>query len=159
MPVKIPGSLPARGILEAENVFLIEEHRAVHQDIRPLRIAILNLMPTKTVLRAVPLSGRTLDLFQAPQGRPAAGLHFLHRTHLPGSQLSLGVAHEVVQAHHAVAGGEPRQAMEGLGRARGLRQFLQAGLRRSPAGPQALGPGLLPQVTADPRHMGLVHLV
>lgn len=47
MPVKIPGSLPARGVLEAENVFLIEEHRALHQDIRPLRIAILNLMPTK----------------------------------------------------------------------------------------------------------------
>ena len=47
MPVKIPDSLPARGILEAENVFLIEEHRAVHQDIRPLRIAILNLMPTQ----------------------------------------------------------------------------------------------------------------
>ncbi len=47
MPVKIPASLPARGVLEAENVFLIEEHRAVHQDIRPLRIAILNLMPTK----------------------------------------------------------------------------------------------------------------
>ena len=47
MPVKIPASLPARGILEAENVFLIEEHRALKQDIRPLRIAILNLMPTK----------------------------------------------------------------------------------------------------------------
>ena len=47
MPVKIPESLPARGILEAENVFLIEEHRALKQDIRPLRIAILNLMPTK----------------------------------------------------------------------------------------------------------------
>src|ERR1035438_1900873 len=47
MPVKIPESLPARGVLEAENVFLIEEHRALHQDIRPLRIAILNLMPTK----------------------------------------------------------------------------------------------------------------
>ncbi|GLH72951.1 homoserine O-succinyltransferase [Geothrix limicola] len=47
MPVKIPDSLPARGVLEAENVFLIEEHRALQQDIRPLRIAILNLMPTK----------------------------------------------------------------------------------------------------------------
>src|SRR5664279_3585372 len=47
MPVKIPESLPARGVLEAENVFLIEEHRALQQDIRPLRIAILNLMPTK----------------------------------------------------------------------------------------------------------------
>ena len=47
MPVKVPDSLPARGILEAENVFLMEERRADHQDIRPLRIAILNLMPTK----------------------------------------------------------------------------------------------------------------
>jgi homoserine O-succinyltransferase/O-acetyltransferase len=47
MPVKIPESLPARGILEAENVFLMEERRALRQDIRPLRIAILNLMPTK----------------------------------------------------------------------------------------------------------------
>ncbi len=47
MPVKIAESLPARGILEAENVFLIEERRALQQDIRPLRIAILNLMPTK----------------------------------------------------------------------------------------------------------------
>ncbi len=47
MPVKIPASLPARDVLEAENVFLIEESRALHQDIRPLRIAILNLMPTK----------------------------------------------------------------------------------------------------------------
>ncbi len=47
MPVKIPDSLPARGILEAENVFLIGERQALQQDIRPLRIAILNLMPTK----------------------------------------------------------------------------------------------------------------
>ena len=47
MPVKVPASLPARDVLEAENVFLMEEHRALQQDIRPLRIAILNLMPTK----------------------------------------------------------------------------------------------------------------
>ena len=47
MPVKVPDSLPARGVLEAENVFLMEERRADRQDIRPLRIAILNLMPTK----------------------------------------------------------------------------------------------------------------
>jgi homoserine O-succinyltransferase len=47
MPVKVPATLPARSILEAENVFLMEEHRALHQDIRPIRIAILNLMPTK----------------------------------------------------------------------------------------------------------------
>lgn len=47
MPVKIPGSLPARTVLEGENIFVMDEDRAQHQDIRPLRIAILNLMPTK----------------------------------------------------------------------------------------------------------------
>ena len=47
MPVTVPASLPARHVLEAENVFLMDEQRALHQDIRPLRIAILNLMPTK----------------------------------------------------------------------------------------------------------------
>ncbi len=47
MPVKIPNTLPARAILEGENVFIMGEERAAHQDIRPLRVAILNLMPTK----------------------------------------------------------------------------------------------------------------
>ncbi len=47
MPVKIPNTLPARTILESENVFVMGEERAAHQDIRPLRVAILNLMPTK----------------------------------------------------------------------------------------------------------------
>lgn len=47
MPVKIPSTLPARATLEAENVFVMGEERAAHQDIRPLRVAILNLMPTK----------------------------------------------------------------------------------------------------------------
>ncbi len=47
MPVKIPTTLPARTTLEHENIFVMDEERAVHQDIRPLRVAILNLMPTK----------------------------------------------------------------------------------------------------------------
>lgn len=47
MPIKIPDSLPASKILENENIFVMTEHRAQHQDIRPLRIAILNLMPKK----------------------------------------------------------------------------------------------------------------
>lgn len=47
MPVVIPHALPARRTLEAENVFVMTDTRAGHQDIRPLRIAILNLMPTK----------------------------------------------------------------------------------------------------------------
>lgn len=47
MPVKIPNTLPARAILESENIFIMGEERAQHQDIRPLKVAILNLMPTK----------------------------------------------------------------------------------------------------------------
>ena len=47
MPIKIPDSLPASRILENENVFVMTEYRALHQDIRPLRVLILNLMPTK----------------------------------------------------------------------------------------------------------------
>lgn len=47
MPVKIPDHLPAKEILQNENIFVMDESRAYHQDIRPLRIAILNLMPTK----------------------------------------------------------------------------------------------------------------
>lgn len=47
MPVKIPNALPATKILTNENIFVITETRAETQDIRPLRILILNLMPTK----------------------------------------------------------------------------------------------------------------
>jgi homoserine O-succinyltransferase len=47
MPVKIPTTLPARTILENENIFVMGHERAERQDIRPLRVAILNLMPTK----------------------------------------------------------------------------------------------------------------
>ena len=47
MPVKIPNTLPARATLENENVFVMDEDRAIHQDIRALQVAILNLMPTK----------------------------------------------------------------------------------------------------------------
>jgi homoserine O-succinyltransferase len=49
MPVRIPGDLPARKTLSEENIFVMTTERAVHQDIRPLRIAVLNLMPTKIV--------------------------------------------------------------------------------------------------------------
>lgn len=47
MPINIPTSLPARRVLEAENIFVMNEERARNQDIRPLRLAILNLMPKK----------------------------------------------------------------------------------------------------------------
>ena len=47
MPVKIPDNLPAAEILQQENIFVMTHHRAETQDIRPLRIGIFNLMPTK----------------------------------------------------------------------------------------------------------------
>lgn len=49
MPIKIPDALPATAQLEAENIFVMTEYRALRQDIRPLRIVILNLMPVKIV--------------------------------------------------------------------------------------------------------------
>jgi homoserine O-succinyltransferase len=52
LPVNIPHALPARKTLESENVFVMTDTRASHQDIRPLRIAIVNLMPTKIATEA-----------------------------------------------------------------------------------------------------------
>ena len=49
MPLKIPSDLPAFDILEGENIFVMDQNRAMSQDIRPLEIAIVNLMPTKIV--------------------------------------------------------------------------------------------------------------
>ena len=49
MPVKIPSSLPAVEILKAENIFVMDDLRASAQDIRPLKLLILNLMPLKIV--------------------------------------------------------------------------------------------------------------
>ena len=49
MPIRIPNDLPAAGILQQENIFVMTQNRAVTQDIRPLEIVVLNLMPTKIV--------------------------------------------------------------------------------------------------------------
>lgn len=47
MPIKVMSELPARAVIEQENIFIMDETRAIKQDIRPLKIAILNLMPLK----------------------------------------------------------------------------------------------------------------
>ena len=47
MPIKTQSDLPAKEILEKENIFVMDETRAMHQDIRPIRIGIVNLMPVK----------------------------------------------------------------------------------------------------------------
>ncbi|WP_068546087.1 homoserine O-acetyltransferase MetA [Thalassotalea crassostreae] len=47
MPIKIPDQLPALAVLANENIFVMSENRAINQDIRPMQVAILNLMPNK----------------------------------------------------------------------------------------------------------------
>lgn len=47
MPIKIDNDLPAKSILEQENIFVMDENRAIHQNIRPIEIGIVNLMPLK----------------------------------------------------------------------------------------------------------------
>ena len=47
MPIKVQNDLPAKEILENENIFVMDETRSIHQDVRPLEIGILNLMPVK----------------------------------------------------------------------------------------------------------------
>ena len=49
MPIRIPNDLPAAGTLQQENIFVMTQNRALTQDIRPLKILVLNLMPTKQV--------------------------------------------------------------------------------------------------------------
>ncbi len=47
MPIRVQNDLPVKGVLEQENIFVMDEFRAMHQDIRPIQIGLLNLMPLK----------------------------------------------------------------------------------------------------------------
>ncbi len=77
MPIKIPSELPAHRILESENIFVMADNVALHQDIRPLKLIILNLMPTKIItetqllrcLSNTPLQIE-VDLLQTASYRP-----------------------------------------------------------------------------------------
>jgi homoserine O-succinyltransferase len=67
MPINVPNNLPAIEELRNENIFIMEENRAIHQDIRPLRIALLNLMPVKIaaetdLIRALSNTSLQVDL-------------------------------------------------------------------------------------------------
>ena len=46
MPIRIPDALPATAALESENIFVMTEHRAMHQDIRPLRVLFMYMLTT-----------------------------------------------------------------------------------------------------------------
>ena len=51
MPIKIPNDLPASKILKEENIFVMDETRALSQRIRPLKLIIVNIMPTKPLMK------------------------------------------------------------------------------------------------------------
>lgn len=95
MPVIIPNDLPAAGVLASENIFTMTEIRAAHQDIRPLRIAILNLMPTKEttetqllrVLGNTPLQTEvTLVRVESHEAKNTAS-EYLDRFYVPFSEI------------------------------------------------------------------------
>lgn len=103
MPVKIPDTLPAKAILERENIFVMGEQRALTQDIRPLKIAILNLMPTKieTETQLCRLIGNT------PLQVEITLLH-------PASHASKNTSNEHLLAHYQTFKQVQRQKFDGL---------------------------------------------
>lgn len=95
MPIKIQSDLPACGILEKENIFVMTEKRAAAQDIRPLKIAIVNLMPTKEVTETqlLRLLGNTplqieISLVRMENHRYRhTGEQYLDRFYIPSSEI------------------------------------------------------------------------
>ena len=57
MPIRVQNDLPVKEILEQENIFVMDEFRAAHQDIRPISIGLLNLMPLKEDNRVADSAG------------------------------------------------------------------------------------------------------
>ena len=53
MPIRLAADFPAKAVLESEDIFAIADSRAKHQDIRPLKLLILNLMPNKMIQRFI----------------------------------------------------------------------------------------------------------
>lgn len=95
MPIKIQSDLPARAVLENENIFVMTENRAAEQDIRPLKIAIVNLMPTKetTETQLLRLLGNTplqIDIslvrMENHESTHVSGEH-LEKFYIPSSEI------------------------------------------------------------------------
>ncbi len=91
MPIKVDSELPAKESLEFENIFVMDENRAIHQEIRPLQICILNLMPLKEdtelqLLRALSNSPLQVDITliytasHLPQNTPHSHLNRFYNT-------------------------------------------------------------------------------
>ena len=72
MPIKVQGDLPAKEILERENIFVMDENRAMHQDIRPIQILIVNQRRDRAAASAIPFQYAApdrCDLFNDEQSR------------------------------------------------------------------------------------------
>lgn len=91
MPIRIPSDLPAQDVLNAENIFVMESDKASKQDIRPLQVGLLNLMPNKieTEIQILRLLSNTplqinIDLIridnQAPKNTPKAHMDNFYQT-------------------------------------------------------------------------------
>lgn len=87
MPIRIPDSLPATSQLESENIFVMTEYRAMHQDIRPLRVLLLNLMPTKIATETQILRKLSNTPLQIEVGLLQTISH--QATHTPAEHLEL----------------------------------------------------------------------
>lgn len=91
MPIKVQKDLPAKAVIEQENIFIMDETRAIKQDIRPLQVAILNLMPVKheteiQLLRALSNTPLQLDVTfvyaesHVSKNTPASHLNKFYKT-------------------------------------------------------------------------------
>lgn len=95
MPIKIHSDLPARGILEQENIFIMTETRAETQEIRPLRVAIVNLMPTREttetqilrLLSNTPLQIEISLIRMEHHDYKNTGTDYLDKFYIPSSEL------------------------------------------------------------------------
>ena len=84
MPIRVDKKLPAREMLEYENIFVMDQDRAIHQDIRPLNVGILNLMPIK--------QDTELQLLRAVQQRPLSAFPHNKKSQQPLRRLKLHTA-------------------------------------------------------------------
>lgn len=95
MPIKIHTDLPARGILEQENIFVMTESRALTQEIRPLKVAIVNLMPTREttetqllrLLSNTPLQIEISLIRMENHDYKNTGTDYLDKFYIPSSEL------------------------------------------------------------------------
>ena len=84
MPIRVQNDLPVKEILEQENIFVMDEFRAAHQDIRPISIGLLNLMPLKEdtelqILRALSNTPLQVDICE---GDKPCIQEYIHQSYL-----------------------------------------------------------------------------